>query len=80
LRVAFDTDVTDDMAHAMRARELEKRFDRSLRPQTRDFSAEVPRALFVFQEMTLQCRVDSMTGFLFGLHMNREPIRVEPAS
>ena len=66
----------DDMANAVSASKLKQRVDRLFRSQAHDFCSEIPRALFVLQEMTLQCRVNSMIGFLFRLYMNDKPVRV----
>lgn len=66
----------DDMANAVSATEIQQRVDGFFGAQAHDFCSEIPRALFVFQEMTLQCRVNSMVGFLFRLHMNDKPVRV----
>lgn len=66
----------DDMANAVTATEIQQRVDGFFRAQAHDFCSEIPRALFVFQEMTLQRRVNSMIGFLFRLHMNDKPVRV----
>jgi hypothetical protein len=42
------------MANPMSTTKFKQRVDRVLGTQTYDFSAEVTRALFVFEEITLQ--------------------------
>ena len=65
------------MAHAMIAAKFEQRVHRFFRAQAHDFSAQVPRSLFVVQKMTLQCRVDTVTRFAFGFDVNDKPVGVQ---
>src|SRR5688572_13834477 len=69
----------DDMAHAMGATKIQKCFNSVFRPQAHDLRAEIPRPLFVFQEMTLQCSVDAVIRFALGFHMHDKPVGIQPA-
>ena len=67
------------MADAMITAKFEERVNRFFRAQAHDFSAQVSGSLLVIQKVPLQCRVDPVTGFVFGLDMDNKPVGIQPA-